>query len=477
VSDSTIRIPNAADFSPNQVRLRKTLELARDAVGDKDKLVEDVRLAFYSHRAAKRTDVNERLVQQRKSANNILISLRCYQLLDGSNRLTELGRTLLAIADDEQMAEAFAKHILLNLHGIEVIYGIWALQKRAEVVKKLSLARQLNSMGIRAHQGGEISGNQTSNHYMLLWLQQAKVLDIDNNYQVDEEVFLRLCGVSRALLDELRGLSRAQRNFLLLLHGKATAGIKSLAVREVVGEMTEKVTEDQHAKELTRPLSESGWIAWDKTELDGRGGKSGSISAQQKLLGLPIAFLRFGESDPIPPNVRKLLDRTLEEIEKGLDSAEASVSGVALEALAVRMAYDLGLVPRDVRSRKQGTKDAEVDVLAETQDILYARWLFQCKKQNQVNRDVLVRELGLASLTKTQVIVLVTTGKFKATVLRFADHVTRETAIQVVLVNGDTVRKYLRAGGGRDFLRQTFQEAAARNGSIKRGQPSGELDE
>ena len=197
----------------------------------------------------------------------------------------------------------------------------------------------------------------------------------------------------------------------------------------------------------------------------------------QGLLDVPLAFLRFGESDPVPPKVRKLLDRTLKEIEKGLDSAEAAVSGVALEALAVRMAYDLGLVPRDVRSRKQGTKDAEADVLAETQDILYARWLFQCKKQNQVNRDVLVRELGIASLTRTQVIVLVTTGKFKATVLRFADSITRETAIQVVLVNGDTVRRYLRKGGGRDYLRQVFQEAAVRNGAIKRGQPSSELED
>ena len=132
------------------------------------------------------------MIQQRKSANNILISLRCYHLLDDENQVTTTGRSLLANENDEQMAEAFAKHILLNLHGIEVIYGVWALQKRAEVVKKLSLARQLTSMGIRAHQGGEISGNQTSTHYMLLWLQQARVIDIENNYQVDESVFLRL---------------------------------------------------------------------------------------------------------------------------------------------------------------------------------------------------------------------------------------------------------------------------------------------
>jgi Restriction endonuclease len=477
VSDITILIPNAADFSPNQVRLRKTLGLARDAAGDKDALVEEIREAFYSHRGAKRTDVNERLVQQRKSANNILISLRCYQLLDDENKLTKVGRSLLAIEDDEQMAEAFAKHILLNLHGIEVIYGVWALQKRAEVVEKRSLARQLTSMGIRAHQGGEITGDRTLHTYMLLWLQQAKVIDIENNYQVDEAVFLRLCGVPRALLDELRQLTPAQRDFLLLLHAKASAGTRSLPVRAAIAEMTEKVTEDQHARELTRPLTEAGWIAWDKTELEGRGGKSGSVTVQQKLIDVPVAFLRFGESDPVPPKVRKHLDRSLEEIEKGLDSAETSVSGVALEALAVRMAYDLGLVPRDVRSRKAGTKDAEADVIAETQDVLYARWLFQCKKQNQVNRDVLVRELGLASLMRAQVIVLVTTGKFKATVLKFADNVTRETAIQVVLVNGDTVRKYLRRGGGRDFLRQTFQEAAARNGAIKRGQPTSELSD
>jgi hypothetical protein len=472
-----IRLPNAADFSPNQVRLRKILEIARDADGNKENLVEAIRLEFFAHRAASHTNIEARLTQQRKSANNVLIALRCYQLLDESNRLTQVAMELISDADDARMAAAFAKHILLNLHGIEVIYAVWALQKRAEVANKRSLARQLTSMGIRAHQGGEITGDRTLHTFMLLWLQQAKVIDTENNYQINEEMFLQLCGISRELVEELRKLSPEQREFLVVLHSKTSDGDKAIEVRKVIAEMAVEVTEDQIAKEVTRPLADNGWFVWNKATIEGRGGKSGRITVSEKLLNLPIAFLRFGESDPVPPKVRNLLDTTVEEIEKGLNSSDTSVSGVALEALAVKMAYELELIPRDVRSRKQGTKDAEADVIAESQDVLCARWLFQCKKQNQVNRDVLVRELGLASFMKAHVIVLVTTGKFKQTVLRYADHVTRETSHQVVLLNGENVRSFLRSGGGREYLRQVFQEAARRNSSIKRGQPTTDLSD
>lgn len=476
MSENIIRIPNAADFSPNQVKLRRALEIVRDADGDKEAMTEGLRTAFFSHRAEKRTDRDERLVQQNKSANNILISLRCYGLIDDSNRLTDVGRAVVEEADDTRRAEAFARHILLNLHGIEVIYGVWALQKRAEPVTKRTLARQLTSMGIRTHQGGEIVGDRTLHTYMLMWLQEAKVIDIEHNYRVDEAAFLRLCGVSRGLLEELRQLSRPQRDFLGLLRGRQAEG-RTFPVKAVKDAMTESFAEDQFAEDVTWPLSQAGWITWDKTSSEGRGGKSGTVTVQNKLIEVPPAFLRFGETDPVPPKVRKLLDRKFEEIETGLNSPEAKVSGPALEALAVRMAYDLGLTPTDVRSRKEGSKDAEVDVVAETQDVLFARWLFQCKKLNHVGRDVLVREVGIASLMQAQVVVLVTWGKFKPTVQPFADAVTRNTATQVVLINGEIVRRYLRMGGGSDYLRQVFQEVARRNMDIKRGQPISALPE
>lgn len=311
---------------------------------------------------------------------------------------------------------------------------------------------------------------------MLMWLQEAKVIDIENGYRVDEAVFLQMCGVSRGLLEELRQLSRPQRDFLRLLRGKDSSQ-RVHAVKTIKEEMTEKFVEDQLAEDVTRPLADAGWITWDRTSVEGRGGKSGTITVQNKLLEVPPGFLRFGETDPVPPKVRKLLDRKLEDIEKDIDSADTKLSGHGLEALAVRIAYDIGLTPTDVRSRKEGSKDAEVDVVAETQDVLFARWLFQCKKQNSVGRDVLVREVGLATLMQAQVIVLVTWGKFKPTVQPFADAVTRNTAAQVVLVNGDVVRLYLRRGGGPEYLRQFFQEVAGRNMAIKRGQPISALPE
>jgi hypothetical protein len=77
---------------------------------------------------------------------------------------------------------------------------------------------------------------------------------------------------------------------------------------------------------------------------------------------------------------------------------------------------------------------------------------------------------------QAQMIVLVTWGKFKTTVLKFADSVTRNTAMQVALIDGNTVRRYLNSGGPA-YLRQVFQEKARRNAAIKRGQPVSELTE
>jgi hypothetical protein len=92
-------------------------------------------------------------------------------------------------------------------------------------------------MGIRTHQGGEIVGDRTLHTYMLMWLQEAKVIDIGNNYQVNEATFLTLCGVSRGLLEDLRQLTRPQRDFLGILRARS-AEDRTWSVKSVKDEMT-----------------------------------------------------------------------------------------------------------------------------------------------------------------------------------------------------------------------------------------------
>ena len=74
MSVKTIRLPNAADFSPNQVDLRRALEIIQGSSGDRDAIIEQIRTAFFAHRAERRSSIEDRLEQQKKSGGNPLIA-------------------------------------------------------------------------------------------------------------------------------------------------------------------------------------------------------------------------------------------------------------------------------------------------------------------------------------------------------------------------------------------------------------------
>ena len=115
-----------------------------------------------------------------------------------------------------------------------------------------------------------------------------------------------------------------------------------------------------------------GWIE-RAPQTAGRGGKSPRIIATDKLINVDPDLL----PDPahsLPPSVINALQRPLEEIFADLESTDTHKKGIALEALAGKLAISLGLTPVEFRLRGSRTGGAEVDLIAEGAHLQFSRW-------------------------------------------------------------------------------------------------------
>ena len=103
-------IPFGAQFSPNQVDLLRLLQIIQTYGASREAITEAIREAFFSNHAAD---------QQWKLADNCVLALRAYGLLDetGANP-SEIANELLNLTENpDDLYENFARHILVNLRG------------------------------------------------------------------------------------------------------------------------------------------------------------------------------------------------------------------------------------------------------------------------------------------------------------------------------------------------------------------------
>lgn len=467
MSDAPLKkLPAANEFSPGQIAVHTVLALIGLHEGSREAIVEAIRAEYFSDSARSKSG-QEQLVQQQKRAGNVLIGASQYGLFDlKANTLTELAQELLGTEDDEELHERLAGHILANLHGLEVLNAVRDLQERDEAVTKQSLQQELEQQGF-------ILPRATTHHTKLLaWLRQAAVLGASND--IDDERVSELVGATVGVVDDWSGLSREQQLFLRSLKQMAETTDQAIPTRQVVDAVITEhgrvfVRTDNFASALYGPLHDGGWIEWSGTG-PGRGGKSGTVKPAEKLTATNLDVLPQVEGVGIPSDLRPKLKTSLANIHADLDSTDTYTKGVALELLALRMALDLSLRPVRLRERSSVTGGAEVDLIAEGVHLHFSRWLVQCKNTRSVHVEDLAKELGMALLLKAHVIVMVTTGSFAKTVDVFAKELMESTAHQVVLVNGQVLRKYRDAG--RLALLHHFGEHAEHAMRLKRAQVS-----
>ncbi len=471
------RLPAGHEFSPGQVELLDVLKIVDTAHGDLVAIREALRRKYFAASAPKyAADPERRKVEQTKRAGNILIGMQCYGLFSSkSATLTSLGQQLLVEPDPEARMRAFAEHILKNLHGVEVVAAITTLRKRGEPITKATFHEQLE-------RGGFDLPRATTHHLtMVAWLRRAKVFVGDKGYVVDEAQFEQVVGTPNSTLTELRMLGYEKRVFLKTLHDRAKASPPGhwFPTKEILAGSVYRAGNvfphgDTLRRTLFNPLEAGGWIEFDKLT-EGRGGKSGNVRPTAKLTGIEQGFLLEGSPDEIPPEIKAALVKETVAIYGELKSGDRNVKGLALEALAVRLVSDLGLEPVRLRERSKATGGAEVDVVADGVGLHYSRWLCQCKNTALVTVSDLAKEIGMATLLKAQVILLVTTGSFAETVRQHASELAQGTSIQAVLLDGEALRLYVEKGA--PALLERMVGAAAVTRDLKRAQLRVALEE
>src|SRR5207237_1029666 len=105
----------------------------------------------------------------------------------------------------------------------------------------------------------------------------------------------------------------------------------------------------------------------------------------------------------------------------------------------------------------------------------YSRWIFQCKNVGRGTADrravsigVLAKEVGLATVIKAHVVVVVTTGKFGDGATRYAQALARSSALQILLIDGEDLEQY--AAKGPSHILNKCEEQARYICWLKRSQ-------
>lgn len=420
-------IPMGSEFGPNQVDLARVLELAQENTGNGLTFVDAVAKEYY---------------WPSKTAKNTQISMRKYLLLDEDDQLTEVGRALLSLSSQpDELYAAFACHILLQLRGLDVVNAIDTIIQAGERPTQLSISDMLKTQGLY------VSASSTHISKLCAWLRLAGIFQREGDFaSLDMNRVAQLIGADQAETDLLAEMPEDQRAIL-----KALCNLPMTTIPDVEPLLGNKVVEyaeeiygvtfnpKNYRKDLFDPLASAGYIRVEKfirsTGETQTSGKSVHIYRTEKcaneyLDSLVDALANTGLA------VRHLLRKPLSEILQEMEAENINVKGKALEALAFYFMRLLGLELKAWRKRGKQTSGFEVDVLVEGARLIFSRWQIQCKNTDKpVPLEDIAKEVGLSLQLKSNVILIITTGKFSRDALAYAEDMMKMTNLNIVTLN------------------------------------------
>lgn len=417
-------LPFGSEFSPSQIDLSEALALADVHGGDWRGFEQAIRTAWFEDHKA--DDYN-----RGKLANNTKLGMIAYGIVERDASLTEFGRELLAVRDDEtSLYERLAKHILLKLHGMCLVGCIRDMEAAGESVNLTTLREALGTRGVHFPSGGKHPS------IMRLWLRKAGVF-VGSRWQIDPFRVEEILGLGVDEFDALADLPAMQRAFLRAL---ANTGTRSPQPANEVAKLAtatygEKFPEKSLPKLVLNDLMAAGYITLEKTT-GGRGAKPFLVAPTVKLIGEVVDPLLEQLSRQTDPKLRRLLRRPLADILADLDATDRFVAGLALEALAFKIMRLLDMTYVATRLRANQTGGAEVDLIFESARLVFSRWQIQCKNTARVSLDDVAKEVGLTHFLKSNAIVVVTTGKVGAEARRYANRIMADTNLAVVMLDG-----------------------------------------
>lgn len=418
--------PNSSQFSPVQTPLPELLLLAKQNQPSRQRIKEAIRLTFFPD--SPDPDISE----------NTIYALSEYRILDKPlldqthSALTQFGEELAAKAESNQLNEMYeqlATHILLNLRGMELIHAIDDLASRGTSLTKATISRELSRRNFH------IPKNGTHLNGMRQWLEQAKLVE-PGKWQANPNMLKKLLGeIDSTEIDEYAQLTQEQRAFALAFARMDQDEALSNRVAEYATSLYGvEFPEGGLPQSTLFALQNVGLITCHKTT-SGQGAKPYIVRRTKKLKSKFLEPIFQSIEENVGRQYRKLVRMPLSEILVQVDSEDKHIKGKALEALAFYLSrlIDLQFVKWRLRTRETG--GAELDVIMEGANLLFSRWQIQCKNSAQATLEDIAKELGIAQLIKTNVIMVVTTGKIGRAAKSFADKVMRDTNHQVVLLS------------------------------------------
>ena len=419
-------LPFGSEFSPSQINLVHVLELAERHGGDqKGKTFEHaVRSAYFDSHSADNYN-------RGKLANNTKLGMIAYRIIDRGANLTDFGRELIALKEDEPaLYQRLAKHILLNLHGMTLISCIRDMGAAGEIVKLTTLREGLAARGVHYPAGGKHPS------MMRLWLAKAGVF-VGRRWQINSHRIEDILGMNPDEFAVLASFTPEQRAFLRALANTGTTAPQPAneIVRLATATYGVKFPEKSLPKLVLHTLEGTGYITSEKTTT-GRGAKPFQVAPTDKFIAdvvEPLLEQLKGQTDP---KLLALLRKPLADILSELGHTDRHIAGLALEALAFKIMRLLDMTYIATRLRANQTGGAEVDLIFESARLVFSRWQIQCKNTARVALDDVAKEVGLTHFLKSNVIVIVTTGEIGGEARRYANRIMTHSNLVVVMLDG-----------------------------------------
>lgn len=421
-------IPFGSEFSPSQIDLPHVLELAAEHGGDWRAFEAAVRADYFESHPTRESN-------KKRLANNTKLGMIAYGLIDRNANFTDLGRKLYEVRTNKQkLYEELARHILLNLHGITLIQCIQDIQAGGETITLLKLREWLKDRGIITPRGMKHAS------IMRLWLEKAGVFS--SGWRVNETRLQNILGLSSEEIEVLSMLSQEQKAFLKTIANLGSGKYLSNEVEKLANATYGvKFDEKNLPKQVLYPLQSSGYIILERgTRVEGRGAKPFYVSPTEKVEKELVTPLLEQLEKQTTSDIRPLLRRPLGEILEELKSPKRHVAGLALEALAFRLMRLLDMNYVATRLRGESTGGAEVDLIFDSSRLVFSRWQIQCKNTARVSLDDVAKEVGLTHVLKSNVIVVITTGKIGPESRKYAEKIMTQSNLSIALIDGEDLK-------------------------------------
>jgi site-specific DNA-methyltransferase (cytosine-N4-specific) len=429
---ATSDLPFGSEFSPSQIDLPELLELVQSNAGDWRALEAAILARWFTSHGEAAGSEESGDYNRAKLANNCKLGLIAYRIIERDGSFTDFGRELYDLrSDDAKLYAALARHILLNLNGLNFIQCILDMQVAGETVTLTKLREWLGERGINFPPGGKHPS------IMRLWLERAGVFA--SGWRVDEGRLQDILGAGTDEIEALASFSREQQAYLrAIANSDRTDAMPSNEIARMAA-VTYGVRFDEKGlpKQVLYPLEKAGYIELTRgTKEAGRGAKPFMVKATAKLVADLINPIIEQLEQQVHSDLRPMLRKPLAEILIEVESDDRHIAGLALESLAFKLMRLLDMTYVATRLRGAATGGAEVDLVFESARLVFSRWQIQCKNTGRVSLDDVAKEVGLTHFLKSNAIIMVSTGDIGPEARKYAAKIMTDSNLAIVMMDG-----------------------------------------